>query len=121
MLEEKDIQKIGEEMGKVIEQNITPVLDEMNQKFDKLDKRVGKIEAEMVTKDEFNNEIGKIEAEMVTKAYLDDKLSDFADNLDAKRRKDDGKVNRLIGILKDKSIINEKYAMQLKDSQAITQ
>lgn len=97
MLEEKDIQKIGEEVGKVIEQNINPKFDEIRGRLD------------------------KIEATMVTKTYLDDKLSDFADNLDAKCRKEDGKVNRLIEILKDKSIINKGEAMQLKDSQVLPQ
>ena len=53
MLEPNDLRQIGEEMGKVIEQNVTPALDSLNQRIE------------------------RIEAEMVTKSYLDDKLADI--------------------------------------------
>ena len=119
-MDHDDLQRVIHEET-VIEQNINPQFDEIRGRLDNLEGDVAKIKIEMVTKDEFNHEIGKIKSEMVTKAYLDDKLSDFADNLDAKRPKEDGKVNRLIGMLKDKSIINEGDVRQLKDSQAITQ
>jgi len=110
MLEEKDIQKIGEEVGRVIEQNINPQFDEIRGRLDK-------IEAIMVTKDELNNKIGRIEAEMVTKSYLDDKLADLDGNLVVKLRKEDGKINRLIEILKSKSMLTEDEVAQFKDFQ----
>lgn len=100
MLEEKDIQKIGEEMGRVIEQNLMPALDEMNKKVDKLDQRVG-----------------KIEVEMVTKSYLDDKLADLEGNLISKLRKEDEKLNRLIEVLESKSVLTREDTEQFKEYQ----
>lgn len=110
MLEEKDIQKIGVEVGRVLEDNINPQFDEIRGRLDK-------IEATMVTKDEFNNEIGKIKSEMVTKSYLDDKLADLEGNLVVKLRKEDGKVNRLIDILRSKSMLTDDEVAQFKDFQ----
>lgn len=60
MLEDKDLQKIGEEVGKVIEGNISPVLDGMKQDIDGMRK-----------------DINEIKSQMVTKPYLDDKLEEL--------------------------------------------
>jgi len=60
MLTDKDIKRIGEEMGKVLEQNVMPQFEFMHEKFEDLDGRLTKVEATMVTKD-----------------YLDDKLADL--------------------------------------------
>lgn len=107
MLEEKDIQKIGEEMGKVIEQNVIPVLDIMNKKIEKLDQRIEKLD----------QRVGMVEASMVTKSYLDDKLADLEGNLISKLRKEDEKINRLIEVLKDKSVLNDGDVRQLQEFQ----
>lgn len=100
MLEEKDLQKIGEELGKVIEQNVTPALDH-------LDQRVGKLE----------HEVGQMRAEMVTKSYLDDKLAELEGGLIAKLRKEDTKLNHLVDMLKQKKVLTEQDAKQLAEIQ----
>ena len=78
MLEDKDIQKIGEELGKVIEQNINPQFDEIRERIDALELNVT-----------------TIKSEMVTKSYLDDKLANLEGGLIGKLRKEDAKMNRL--------------------------
>lgn len=93
MLEPKDLQKIGEEVGKVIEQNVNPQFDGLRQELD------------------------QIRAEMVTKSYLDDKLADLEGSLHGKLRKEDTKVNRLIQILKDKAVLTEEEEKQLAEFQ----
>lgn len=98
MLEQKDIQKIGEEMGRVIEQNVTPVLDEMNKKIGNLDERVNSLD----------KRVGRIEEEMVTKSYLDDKLANLEGGLIATLRKDDEKMNRLIEFLGGKMFLESR-------------
>lgn len=121
MLEEKDIKKIGEEMGKVIEQNITPVLDEMKDDINDLKLDVGTLKSDVTTMksdvDTLKSDVGTIKAEMVTKSYLDDKMADLEGNLTVKLRKEDGKVNRLIAVLKDKSVLSENDVAQFKDFQ----
>ncbi len=89
MLESKDLQKIGEELGKVIEQNVTPTLDAMDGRMGSFEGRMGSLE----------KKVDHVEAEMVTKSYLDDKLADLEGSLHAKLRKEDVKVNPLIDIL----------------------
>ncbi len=93
MLEDKDIQKIGEEMGRVIEQNIMPVLDDMRKDLDGM------------------------KSEMVTKSYLDDKLANLEGGLIGKLRKEDAKMNRLIEFLKEKNILGEQELEALKEYQ----
>ena len=77
MLEDKDIQKIGEELGKVIEQNINPQFDDIRERIDALELNVT-----------------TIQSEMVTKSYLDDKLANLEGGLIGKLRKEDAKINR---------------------------
>lgn len=93
MLEEKDIKQIGEEMGKIIEDNINPQFEEIRYRLD------------------------KIETTMVTKSYLDDKLADLEGNLISKLRKEDEKVNRLIEILQNKSVLNSEDTKQFQEFQ----
>ena len=104
MIEEKDIQKIGEEMGKVIEQNITPVLDEMRKDLDEVKTDLSEVKTDL----------NKVKMSMVTKSYLDDKLADLEGNLVTKLRKEDEKMNRLIDVLHEKSVLSEQDVEQLK-------
>ena len=62
----------------------------VDERFDKLEGRVGRIEATMVTKD-----------------YLDEKLADLRGDLVVLMRKEDTKVVKLIEILKRRKIITE--------------
>lgn len=111
MIEERDIQKIGEEVGKVIEQNIIPVLDKMQKDIDNIKTDITEVKSDL----------GKVKAEMVTKSYLDDKLADLEGNLISKLRKEDNKVNRLIEILKNKSILTNEEGEQFKEFQIFHQ
>lgn len=83
MIDNNNTKKIGEEMGKIIEQNIIPKFDEIR------------------------GQLNKIEATMVTKSYLDDTLADLEGNLIVKLRKEDAKMNPLTEVLKNKSVLNE--------------
>jgi len=100
MLEDKDIQKIGEELGKVIEQNINPQFDEIRERIDALELNVT-----------------TIKSEMVTKSYLDDKLANLEGGLIGKLRKEDAKINRLIEFLKEKNILGKQELEELKEYQ----
>ena len=88
MLTDQDLKKIGEEMGKVIEQNITPSMDALHAE-------IGGIHAE----------IGGIRAQMVTKDYLDEKLGDLRGDLTVLMRKEDVKLRELISILHTKQVL----------------
>lgn len=63
----------------------------VDKKFEKIDKRLTKVEALMVTKD-----------------YLDDKLSDLRGDLVVLLRKEDTKLSKLTKILADKKVISEQ-------------
>lgn len=93
MLEPKDLQQIGEELGKVIEQNVNPQFDGLRQKLD------------------------QIRAEMVTKSYLDDKLAELEGGMVGRLRKEDAKVNRSVEMLQNKKVLTEDEVKQLAEFQ----
>lgn len=66
-----------------------------------------------VTREEFHTEIGKIKAEMVTKDYLDDKLADLRGDLVVLTRKEDGKVKELVKILESKKVLNKSEVKKI--------
>ena len=107
MLEEKDIKQIGEEMGKIIEDNINPQFESVYKQLDKISGRL----------DGVDGRLDRIEATMVTKSYLDDKLADLEGNLISKLRKEDEKVNRLIEILQNKSVLSSEDTKQFQEFQ----
>jgi predicted nucleic acid-binding Zn-ribbon protein len=112
MLENKDLQKVGEELGKVIEHNVTPVLDQIIGRMDKVEGKMDKIESRM---DKIESRMGRIESQMVTKEYLDDKLADLEGSVIVRQRKEDQKVNLLINILKDRKVIKDLDIKRLKE------
>lgn len=106
MLEEQDIKKIGEEMGKVIEQNILPAIEDAKQEL--------KTEIADV-KQELKADIAGVQVQMVTKSYLDDKMGDLEGVTVVRQRKEDQKVNRLIEILEEKGVIQDADVVALKE------
>jgi len=111
MLDSDDIKKIGVEVGKVIEHNITPAIDGLRQhvdaRLDKVDARLDKVDARL----------GKVESQMVTKSYLDDKMAELEGGVIVRQRKEDKKVNLLIELLQSKSVLAETDVKQLKEIQ----
>ena len=97
MLDSDDIKKIGVEVGKVIEHNITPAIDGLRQHVDA--------------------RLGKVESQMVTKSYLDDKMAELEGGVIVRQRKEDKKVNLLIELLQSKSVLAETDVKQLKEIQ----
>lgn len=80
MLSEKDIRRIGEEMGRVIDDNLMPRIEDLiDEKLAPLDTRLTSVEASMVTKD-----------------YLDQKLGTVS-----------GKINILVDVLHRNGTISE--------------
>lgn len=61
MLSEKDIRRIGEEVGRVIEDNMNPQFDAIRNRLDTIETRM--------------------DMEMVTKDYLDQKLAPINDKI----------------------------------------
>ena len=104
MLNSDDIKKIGVEVGKVIEHNITPAIDGLRQH---VDARLDKVDARL----------GKVESQMVTKSYLDDKMAELEGGVIVRQRKEDKKVNLLIELLQSKSVLAETDVKQLKEIQ----
>jgi len=82
MLDEKDLQLIGVELGKVLEHNIMPQLDAIHDDIKGI-----------------NGRLTKIESTMVTKSYLDDKLSDLKGDLIGYDRKLERKTDVLVDAL----------------------
>ena len=99
MLDSDDIKKIGVEVGKVIEHNITPAIDGMRQH---VDARLDKVDARL----------GKVESQMVTKSYLDDKMAELEGGVIVRQRKEDKKVNLLFSLLQRKSELAEPTTSQ---------
>lgn len=55
--------------------------------------------------DKLESRLTHVEATMVTKSYLDDKLGDLKGDMVALVRKEDQKMNRLIGVLVEKAAV----------------
>lgn len=107
MLTQEDLKNIGVELGKVIEQNITPTLEQMATKEDL--KKMG-------TKEDLSSlqkQVDHIENQMVTKSYLDEKLLDLRGDLTILMRKEDTKVLRLVECLKEKNVLNESEVQDI--------
>lgn len=67
MLEENDIKKIGEELGKVIEQNITPAMEAMRTE---LSGEIGKLRSDIIDHvdrkfNEANGELARVKNEIL--------------------------------------------------------
>ncbi len=99
---EENSKTIVLEVGKVLEQNILPILDEHGNMLEKHGKMLVEHGKMLV---EHGERLGRIEATMVTKSYLDDKLADLEGHLISKLRKEDEKLNRLVELLANKSIL----------------
>lgn len=87
-------------MGEVIEDNINPQFERIDNQFKGVYQR-----------------LDRIEATMVTKSYLDDKLADSEGGLTVKLRKEDNKVNRLVSILKGKKVLARTDVKSLREIQ----
>ena|SRR3989338_1433153 len=93
MLTQEDLKKIGEEVWRVIESNVNPQFDEIR------------------------TDIKEMRITMVTKSYLDDKLADLEGSVVVRQRKEDRKVNLLIDLLQQKSILAETDVQTLREIQ----
>lgn len=71
MLTDQDIKRIGEEVGKVLEENVMPQFEYMHKQFDSIDRRFDSIDKRLGLVE------GRMNSVMVTKSYLDDKLADL--------------------------------------------
>lgn len=79
-----------EEQFTSIKTNINRLQETTEKRFDGLESRVTKIEANMVTKD-----------------YLDDKLADLKGDLIVLIRKEDTKLAALVEVLKERKVIDD--------------
>ena len=111
------------------------VLKAVNTLTDKTDRRFGDI-FEAVTfikdnaamRDEFNNEISGIKTEisgikstMVTKDYLDEKMSDLRGDLVVMMRKEDTKLKTLVGVLKEKAVLDNSDVKRIYSMEPFAQ
>ena len=105
IVDERVIPRIGVEVGKVIEENVTPALDRLETRLDGVETRLEGVETRLA----------RVEATMVTKAYLDDKLADLEGSVIIRQRKEDQKMNRLIDILHEKAVPADSDVASLQE------
>ncbi len=112
-MEQSDKQEILEAIGAFAEQ-VDARFDAIDRRFDGVDQRFLAIDQRFVSADKrvdgLESRLGRIEATMVTKSYLDDKLGDLKGDMVALVRKEDQKMNRLIGILAEKTVVTPTEA-----------
>jgi len=100
MLDEKDLQMIGVEMGKVLEHNVMP-------QFDLLHEEIKGIKGEIVG----------IKAVMVTKDYLDEKMANLESKLLVNDRKLEHKTDVLINALGERRALKESDLDHLEQAR----
>ncbi len=93
MLSEKDIRRIGEELGRVIEDNINPQFEMVRARLGRVELRLDTVESKM---DTVESRLTGVEALMVTKDYLDEKLGMVH-----------GKINILTDVLHRNGTLND--------------
>ena len=98
MLDEKDLQLIGVELGKVLEHNIMPQLDMIHEDIKGIKTEITEMKGEIGG---IKSDIIGIKSSMVTKSYLDDKLADLKSDLIGYDRRLEHKTDALIGTLAD--------------------
>ena len=64
---------------------------------------------------DIRSDVVSIRSQMVTKSYLDDKLADLKGDLITLTKKEDNKINRLVGILHDKSVLDRNDVNELSE------
>lgn len=69
--------------------------EQVDHRFDGVEKRLERLETDSVS----------MKSQMVTKSYLDDRLADLKGDLVSLLRKEDQKVNRLVGVLAKKGAL----------------
>jgi len=112
-MEQNDKQEILEAISAFAEQ-VDAGFDAIDRRFDGVDQRFLAIDQRFVSADKrvdgLESRLGRIEATMVTKSYLDGKRGDLKGDMVALVRKEDQKMNRLIGILAEKTVVTPTEA-----------
>lgn len=103
MLDQNDIKKIGEEVGKVIEDNITPALDKIHERLDKMEGSM--------------TDLRKTVANLPDKAYLDEKIANFSGEVVVREKKQEQKVNLLIDALDEQHVLRPDTIKTIKAIQ----
>ncbi len=103
MIEANDLKLIGQEVAKVIEDNVNPQIDGLRKQMDGIHNQMK----------EMRTDITKIQATMVTKDYLDEKLGDLRGDMVVLMRKEDSKLRSLVNILRSKNMLNDDDVKQL--------
>lgn len=93
-----------EPTGTSVEQKIDQLALAVKRGFDAVDERFAGIDEQLTA----------IRTAMVTKAYLDDKLADLKGDLVGKLRKEDEKLNFVIGLLRARSVLSEEDVQHIR-------
>jgi len=99
-MNKNELQQIREELAGVIEDNVSPQLEEIRGD-------IGNLKEDVAT----------IKSQMVTKSYLDDKLADLRGDFTVRLRKEDAKVNRLVEIMDSKRLLDRDEVKELNGFQ----
>ncbi len=86
------------------------ILSAVNNFANKVDKRFDKVEARL---DSLDKRTGHLENQMVTKDYLDNKLADLRGDLVVAVRREDEKVDTLVGKLQEEDSLSELSAQEV--------
>ncbi|HTK60651.1 MAG TPA: hypothetical protein VL283_05625 [Candidatus Baltobacteraceae bacterium] len=94
MLDANDLKLIGEEMSRVIDDNLMPRIEDL-----------------------ITEELAPIKATMVTKSYLDDKLADLKSDLVANDRKLEKKTDILVDTLVERRALKPSDVDRLEQAR----
>lgn len=101
MLDANDLKLIGEEMGRVVDDNLMPRIESL------ITEELAPIKERLTT----------IEATMVTKSYLDDKIADLKSEFVANDRKLEKKTDVLIDALTGRRVLKPSDIERLEQAR----
>lgn len=103
-------------MDQEVKKEFEDLTEIIKKGFDLNDKHFGELEERMATKEDLKAlraDLEHVENQMVTKDYLDEKLAENYGNLVILMRKGDGKLLRLVELLKKKSVLSDEEVKEL--------
>lgn len=101
MLDVNDLKLIGGEMGRVIDDNLMPRIEDL------LKEELAPLKSDIV----------RIESAMVTKSYLDEKMGSLEGKLIAQDRKLEHKTDALIGTLAERRALTASDLERLEQAR----
>ena len=110
MITPEDLKSIGQEVGKIIEDNISPQFDSINTRLDRIETDVSQLKTDV---SQLKTDMITVKSTMVTQAIFSRAMDAQREALLEVLEQEDKKVGALVRLLMRKNILNEEDLHEL--------